>query len=250
MEPVDPIANEEIMIAGETPPEILEQCMGRYRFATQFAGGRRVLDIGCAGGHGSNLLAESGADEVIAVDISQDAVLHAAKNDDSSDVLYVCADITRSPFRGSFDMIVAFEVIEHCEQPAAFLETVVEMLDDDGMLLISTPNGQRQAFTLYRHPHHSFEWLPSQFEAHLREHFEDVALYGQGQIGPPTARAVRARSASISSATLAHRGVRRLLRKISDALGYREQRGAELRELATYIRDIPMGQLAVCRSKK
>ncbi len=241
------IANEEIMIAGETPPEIVEQCMARYRFAAPFAEGRRVLDIGCAGGHGSGLLARAGATEVVAVDIAQEAVCHASGQETSPDVLYVCADITRSPFRGRFDLVVAFEVIEHCEEPDEFLATVGKMLTDDGLLLISTPNARRREYTDYRHPNHHFEWLPDEFREHLQEHFEEVSLYGLGRIPAGVGRTMRRAAVRIDGRTPAHRGLRRVMMKLSDVLGYRIERGTEVRELDACRPDIPMGQLAVCQ---
>jgi len=47
------IANTEIPILGQSNPDIVEESLIRYRFARRLVSGRSVLDVACAGGHGS-----------------------------------------------------------------------------------------------------------------------------------------------------------------------------------------------------
>ena len=51
----------------------------RYRFASQYARGQRVLDVACGEGYGSAALSAAGAVSVVGVDISPDTVQHARK---------------------------------------------------------------------------------------------------------------------------------------------------------------------------
>ena len=50
------------------------------------------------------------------------------------------AEISRLFGKKQFDTVVAAEIIEHLENPAAFLRGVREVIKDSGKLVISTPN--------------------------------------------------------------------------------------------------------------
>lgn len=52
----------------------------------------------------------------------------------------VCADAVALPFRaGSFDVVAAFDVIEHVERPGDALREIRRVLRPDGVLLLSVP---------------------------------------------------------------------------------------------------------------
>ena len=53
---------------------IYNEHLVRYQLAAKLARGKKVLDIACGSGYGANILAEAGAAQVIAVDISSEAV--------------------------------------------------------------------------------------------------------------------------------------------------------------------------------
>jgi len=125
-------------------PAFLEVChsdhLERYEFALQYAQGKRVLDIGCAAGYGSNLLASVG-DEVYGIDIYEPTIRYASERYQRSNLTFQVADACQSPFPdGSFGLIVAFEVIEHLQQPGSLLQSINNMLDENGIAIISTPN--------------------------------------------------------------------------------------------------------------
>ncbi len=94
----------------------------------------RVLDVGCSDGRGSEALA--GAD---GVDIYRPALKAAA--DSGSRTRVVQADIRKLPYRrGSFDVAVALDVIEHFEKSDA-LQLVQELERVAKKVVLVTPSG-------------------------------------------------------------------------------------------------------------
>ena len=60
----------------QVPGNIRLEHLHRYLIAREFSHNRRVLDIACGEGYGSDLLATV-ASEVVGVDIAKDAIAHA-----------------------------------------------------------------------------------------------------------------------------------------------------------------------------
>lgn len=244
------LANEEIPIAGQSSADIMEQSLIRYRFASQFVSGRSVLDVGCAGGHGSVLLAEAGAERVVGIDRSRDVIRHAARNAVHPRVSYACADMLSLPQGATYDVIVACEVIEHCDTPQHFLDAVTALLAPDGTCIISTPNAERQLGTRYRNPYHKFAWDVDEFRHNLCRVFEEIRVFGQGRIGPAVPRLLRTYSVGISGRSFWRRVLRRSIHEVSKLAGYREDRGSPIVALDEYSTYIPMVLLAVCEGPR
>jgi 2-polyprenyl-3-methyl-5-hydroxy-6-metoxy-1,4-benzoquinol methylase len=156
----------------------------RYRFAAaQFVRGNRVLDAGCGVGYGSRMLVDAGATEVIGVDISEVALQEARQHFAHPRVSFVqdnCEMLTQ--VTGPFDVIVAFESLEHFHQPESFLKRVAHLLSPDGVFVCSVPNslvvlpdnsGRPQ------NPFHAKEYTPGELGSLLRGHFEAVTVMAQ-----------------------------------------------------------------------
>jgi SAM-dependent methyltransferase len=153
----------------------------RYRWASGFVAGLRVLDAGCGMAYGSALLREAGAMEVVGVDVAA-AVLDAVRDDMPDGVQLLQGDVTALPFDdGAFDVVVCFELIEHVEQQDRALAELRRVLTADGLLAISSPN--RDAY-VPGNPFHVHEYEPEELRAALGERFANVALLRQqGFIG-------------------------------------------------------------------
>lgn len=177
---------ERLALDRFSSPWLRNQHLVRYRWAAaKFAAGRRVLDAACGTGYGSRLLSEAGARRVISVDLSPEASLEAARNDDLQFLRFVRADVTCLPFRdATFDLYVSFETLEHVEDDRALLEEARRLLAPGGTFLCSTPNRDllSPGLTLRdqpRNPHHLREYSIAEFESLLRRYFPDVTLLGQ-----------------------------------------------------------------------
>jgi 2-polyprenyl-3-methyl-5-hydroxy-6-metoxy-1,4-benzoquinol methylase len=99
--------------------------------------GKRCLEIGCATGEFSALLHRKGLDAT-AIDISEEAIRHA--KDRFPNVDFKCGDVASIVPGGNFDLVCAFEVIEHVLSPRKFLEQIAGLLSNGGVVVLSTPN--------------------------------------------------------------------------------------------------------------
>src|SRR5215468_4689112 len=105
----------ERVIPGQVDIDLLNEHMARYTFAARLARGKRVLDAGCGAGYGSAELARW-AQSVAGVDLSSEAVDFARENYPLPNVRFEQGSCTALPYAAeSFDLVVAFEVIEHLE---------------------------------------------------------------------------------------------------------------------------------------
>jgi ubiquinone biosynthesis O-methyltransferase len=100
--------------------------------------GTTLLDIGCGNGALTASLATRGA-AVTGLDLSESgiALARAAHPDVRFEVASVYDDL-HARF-GTFDRVIALEVIEHLYDPRAFLRRAFEALKPGGRLVISTP---------------------------------------------------------------------------------------------------------------
>jgi len=159
-----------------------------YVFAVDFVEGKKVLDIGCAGGYGGNYLVERGSPvSVTGLDISPRAVASARERYQHRNLRFVRGNGVALPFENeSFDVVCAFEIIEHVDDYNLFLEEIQRVLRPDGRLLLSTPN---KAITSPDTPgpimiDHVKEFFVEELEALLKGIFGEVKMLGQSPTDP------------------------------------------------------------------
>jgi len=149
----------------------------RYLFAQQFAPGKTVLDIGCGCGYGSCLLAEGGAETVIGVDISEEAIRYSKEHYSARGLDFEVMDCTNLKFPNrTFDLVVAFEIIEHIPNCKGLLSEAKRVLKGDGVFIVSTPN--RVTYPP-GNPFHVKEFFLQEFVELLKESFISVVVYDQ-----------------------------------------------------------------------
>jgi 2-polyprenyl-3-methyl-5-hydroxy-6-metoxy-1,4-benzoquinol methylase len=101
----------------------------------------RVLDVGC--GNGSQLalpLAERGF-QVTGIDIDARSIEHAKElAKDLPNATFICGDVAKLKAE-KFEVVILAEVLEHMTEPRALLAESVKHLDENGIVIITVPNG-------------------------------------------------------------------------------------------------------------
>lgn len=171
----------ERVIPGLVDADLFNEHLSRYRFAAQFATpGMRVLDAGCGTGYGS---AEFNARAIAAIDLSPEAVAHAAAHYARPHAFFAAATCAALPFRdAAFDFVVSFEVIEHLPDYRALLSEARRVLKPGGIFLVSTPNRAYYAETRARagpNPFHVREFDYAEFNQILGDFFPNVEIWTQ-----------------------------------------------------------------------
>lgn len=175
----------ERLIPGQVGIDLLNEHLARYSFAARLACGKRVLDAGCGTGYGAAELAEAAA-WVVGADIAAEAIDFARKNYQRPNLFFERALCSALPHgAGSFDLVVAFEVIEHLANWRELLLEARRVLAPGGQFIVSTPN--RLYYNESRgqegpNPFHVHEFEYAEFRAELEAVFPRVAMYLENHV--------------------------------------------------------------------
>jgi SAM-dependent methyltransferase len=162
-------------------PDLEAEHMARYQFVFPLAEGAKVLDAGSGEGYGAALLSRV-AEEVTAIDVDPNAIRNAQRNYPLPNLHFQLVDADADyPFPAkSFDLVTSFEVIEHIQGWKQYLERIAQVLKDEGVLVISSPN--RPYYREERgeiNPFHVHEFDPDEFREILEKHFPYLHFYGE-----------------------------------------------------------------------
>ncbi len=172
--------------------QVVYEHLHRYLWAARFVAGRRVLDLGSGEGFGAAILADT-AERVVGIEIDERTVEHSTLNYAGEKIEFHLGDARDlSRFEDdSFDVVVAFETIEHVDDHERVLEEIGRVLTSDGVLAISTPD--RHAYTdatERQNPFHVRELGRDELIALLEPRFAHATLWGQRTITGSTLSAV------------------------------------------------------------
>jgi ubiquinone/menaquinone biosynthesis C-methylase UbiE len=175
----------ERVIPGQVNDDLWREHVARYAFARRYAEGRRVLDAGCGTGYGAAELAQSAA-EVVGVDVAPEAIEYARTSYPLPTVRFVVSSCTSVPFpQNSFELVVAFEVIEHLPDFRAFLNECGRVITPQGLFIVSSPNKRYYADSRAKegpNPYHQHEFEPNEFVTELSRVFSNVRLLLQNRV--------------------------------------------------------------------
>ena len=145
-----------------------------YKFVSSYTARKRVFDLGCGEGYGSDALAHT-ARLVVAADRDGTAVAHARQKYTRANLAFVVCDAQALPFHaGSFETVVSFEVIEHIPNARKYLEEIKRVNATTGSAIISTPNRLLRLLP-FQKPWNRY---------HLREYAADDLVRAVGAVFP------------------------------------------------------------------
>jgi len=152
----------------------------------------KVLDVGCGRGYFTKHFVVNG-NKVLGIDYSKNAIEFAQNNFGNESLLFEVLDVVDLiEKKDEFDVVIANNLIEHIENPNAFLRECHRILKPDGFLIISTPNlySFRNIISIifkksvkYRHSNHVCEYSRSQIKKFFQKNdFKLVKIVSQFQI--------------------------------------------------------------------
>jgi len=174
----------ERVIPGRVNQDLWNEHFSRYAFAARFTAGRKVLDVGCGTGYGTAEMAANAA-RVVGVDRADEAVSYGREQYSMPNLDFVRGASESLPFRDScFEVVSAFEVIEHLTDWQALIREAARVLAPDGLFLVSTPN--KLYYTESRgtegaNPFHEHEFDLEEFERALAQTFSHVSVLLQNR---------------------------------------------------------------------
>lgn len=156
---------------------LFQEHLVRYYFASNFIKNKSVLDAACGMGYGSSILSENGSSKVIGIDNSTEAIEYCKSNYSNSKLNFELGDCRKISFKKSeFDVVVSFETVEHLENPDEFLLEIKRVLNEQGTLIISTPNMEKYQ---ENNPFHKHEFTLNEFKIFLKKYFKNVLFFYQ-----------------------------------------------------------------------
>ena len=154
----------------ERPHRLEADVAARYTFAKKYCKNKKVLDIGCGFGLGTSIVGEV-ATNILGIDYSVEAIKNAKKNKLKNVDFKTLDALKLSKITKKFDVILSFEIIEHLtfSQAQTFIRDMHKLLNKNGILLLTTPNGLLTKFFLGRphNPYHIKEYKPGELESML-----------------------------------------------------------------------------------
>ncbi len=175
----------ERVIPGRVNDDLWSEHLARYAFASLFAHDKRVLDCGCGAGYGAWELAAV-ARQVTAIDLSREAIEYAAATYARANTHYAVGSGLKLPFAAaSFDVVVAFELIEHLAAFRPFLDECARVLTPAGLFIVSTPNKSYYAESRAAsgpNPFHEHEFEAGEFREELSRVFARVNQLVQNRV--------------------------------------------------------------------
>jgi SAM-dependent methyltransferase len=142
--------------------------------------GRRVIDMACGEGYGSEVLSRTAA-SVVGVDANPESHEHAAARYRRENLSFERGIVELYGEPGSFDAVVFLQTIEHVQDPKAVLEHLGALLAPGGVAYVSTPNVLTLApegADKSGNPWHVREYRAGEFQQLCRSAFERVQLLG------------------------------------------------------------------------
>ncbi len=104
--------------------------------------GSEVLDVGCGNGIITRALGKKGF-TITGIDVSEKAITKAKALNTLPNVQFKVMSAEQLVADGrKYHAIICSEVLEHLNQPSLLLQTLHQILDNNGILIVTVPNGK------------------------------------------------------------------------------------------------------------
>jgi SAM-dependent methyltransferase len=147
-----------------------------YEWIAARVAGKRVADLACGEGYGSDVLAAAGAREVIGVDANPEAYEHARLRYRRPNLSFRRELV--EDFAGPVDVVVFLQTIEHIHDPDRLLANLaraapVSYISTPNRLTLAPPGAEKS-----ENPWHLREYTHSEYRELLEPHFSEVCIMG------------------------------------------------------------------------
>ena len=103
--------------------------------------GSSILDVGCGNGIITHAVGEMGY-QVTGIDSSEKSITIARNNNSLPNVSFIVVAAGNIPATDrKYSAIICSEVLEHLHDPSSLLSILKNLLTDDGILIVTVPNG-------------------------------------------------------------------------------------------------------------
>lgn len=158
----------------------------RYIYFKDFYKEKNILDAACGSGYGCEIMIKNYAKRVVGIDINDAIIRKNIKTYQYPNLEFLnipCENINQ--LESKFDIITSFETIEHLKEPKVFIQYAYDLLVDNGILIISTPNVKRfkesNQSNIQNHYHlHEFS-LDELKDILMNCHFKIKTIYHQSE---------------------------------------------------------------------
>ena len=100
-----------------------------------------VLDIGCGSGIAITMPIASLGFRILGVDMYKPAIEYAKRVNTFSNLSFLCEEVEKVSINEPFDIIICADILEHLEEPLSVLRKLYTLLENEGLLIASVPNG-------------------------------------------------------------------------------------------------------------
>lgn len=160
---VDQFAQEEILLGPWSSyslvndPKHMSFVLSRYKFVSKIISAKKnILEIGCGDGFGFPIVAQN-AEYILGIDWEERNIegnkRRIGGKIKNGDFLHI--DITKEKPKKIFDAAFSIDVIEHLvpEDEKIFMENTLDVLSEDSICIIGTPNESSSSHASHRSDH-------------------------------------------------------------------------------------------------
>ncbi|MFC1613116.1 class I SAM-dependent methyltransferase [Patescibacteria group bacterium] len=131
---------------------------------------KNIADVGCGPGALLNELKKIYPNtQLTGFDFSESVILYARKN--MHGISFKIKNFIEEEIKKNYDIIFCTEVLEHLLNPAIVLKKLLNLLPENGVLILTTPDGRKDNFIGHIH-----FWSPESWSLFLKEQCPNLKI--------------------------------------------------------------------------